>query len=132
MARERQRIAYTHRAFAAFKAHTQESIITEMSTRGGVYKNATNCASTEGGGYVLVLHSIPQLAARLSTWVAHMEDKSEPNYALGFTVPGYLETYDSTGMATSSYLRTRSLWSSTTRPRAHAMSKGRRRTTRRR
>jgi hypothetical protein len=86
MARERQRIAYTHRAFAAFKAHAQDSIITEMSTRSGVYKGATNCANMEGGGYVLVLHSIPQLAAKLSTWVAHMENKSEPDFSLGFTV----------------------------------------------
>jgi hypothetical protein len=42
----------------------------------------------EGDGHVLVLHSIParQLAAKLSTWVAHMENKSEPDYTLGFTV----------------------------------------------
>jgi hypothetical protein len=63
MARERQRIAYSHRAFAALKKHTQDSIIKEMSTRSGVYKNATNYANMEGNGYVLVLHSIPQLAA---------------------------------------------------------------------
>jgi hypothetical protein len=87
MARERQRIAYSHRAFAAFKEHTQDSIITEMSTiRSGVYKNATHYANMEGDGYVLVRHSIPQLAAKLSTWVAHMENKSEPDYSLGFTV----------------------------------------------
>jgi hypothetical protein len=40
----------------------------------------------EGGGYVLARHSIPQLAAMLSTWAAHMESKSEPDYSLGFTV----------------------------------------------
>jgi hypothetical protein len=86
MARERERIAYTHSAFAAFKAHTQDSIITEMTTRSGVYKNASNYASTDGDGYVLVFHNIPQLAAKLSTWAGHMESKSEPDYALGFTV----------------------------------------------
>jgi hypothetical protein len=57
-----------------------------MSTRSGVYKNATHYANLEGGGYVLVQHSIPQLAAKLSTWAAHMESKSEPDYSLGFTV----------------------------------------------
>ena len=86
MARERQRIAYTHNAFAAFKAHTQESIIIEMSTRSGVYKNASNYASIEGDGYVLVSHNITQLAAKLSTMAEYMEHKSEPDYTLGFTV----------------------------------------------
>jgi hypothetical protein len=53
MARERQRIAYSHRAFVAFKAHTQHgSTITEMSTRSGVYKNATHCANMERYGHV--------------------------------------------------------------------------------
>ena len=86
MARDRQRIAYTHNAFAAFKAHTQESIIIEMSTRSGIYKNASNYASMEGDGYVLVSHNITQLAAKLSTMAEHMEHKSEPDYTLGFTV----------------------------------------------
>jgi hypothetical protein len=53
----------------------------------------------EGDGYTLVRHAIPQLAGKLSTWAAHMENKSEPDYSLGFAVSRHIQ-FDEHGYIT--------------------------------
>jgi hypothetical protein len=44
-------------------------------------------------------HNISQLAAKLLTWAVHMENKSEPDYSLGFTVFRYIQ-FDAQGHIT--------------------------------
>jgi hypothetical protein len=60
---ERQRITYSHRAFAALKQLTHEDSIMDDMT--------IECKRG---------HNISQLAVKLSTWAMHISNKSKPDY----------------------------------------------------